>query len=111
MRVVRSGAAFHPSRDAAPACFGGLALDARFGCLYDAITMEDDPLKILGQRIRELRVRQGLSQDKLALMIGSSSKGGAYISRMELGKCNPSIKVLSRIAKALDVKVRDLIDF
>lgn len=73
--------------------------------------MEGDNLKILGQRIREIRVNQGLSQDKLAQMIGGSPKGKAYISRIELGKCNLSINVLSRIAKALDVKVRDLIDF
>lgn len=51
-----------------------------------------------------------MTQDKLALMIGSS-KGKAYISRIELGKSNISISVLHRIAMALDVKVRDLIDF
>ena len=43
-------------------------------------------------------------------MIGST-EGKAYISRIELGKANVSISVLHRIATALDVKVRDLIDF
>lgn len=43
-------------------------------------------------------------------MIGSSM-GKAYISRIELGKSNVSIGVLCRIADALDVQVRDLIDF
>ena len=43
-------------------------------------------------------------------MIGSS-EGKAYISRIELGKSNISISVLYRIATALGVKVRDLIDF
>ena len=61
-------------------------------------------------RIRECRLEQGLSQDRLALMIGSS-EGKAYISRIELGKSNVSINVLCCIACALDVKVRDLIDF
>lgn len=51
-----------------------------------------------------------MSQDKPALTIGST-KGKAYISRIELGKSNISINVLYRITKALGVKARDLIDF
>lgn len=72
--------------------------------------MEEDHLQKLGMKIRKLRLEQELSQDKLALMIGSS-ESKAYISRIELGKSNISISVLYRIAKALGVKVRDLIDF
>ena len=73
--------------------------------------MDEDYLKMLGARIRERRLAQGLSQDRLALMIGSTSKGKSYISRIERGKCNISIGVLYRIAKALGTKVADLIDF
>lgn len=51
-----------------------------------------------------------MAQDKLALMIGSS-KGKAYISRIELGKIHISISAIHRIAMALDVEVRDLIGF
>lgn len=72
--------------------------------------MDDEILKMLGSRIREHRSAQNLSQDRLALMIGSS-QGKAYISRIELGKCNVSVLVLYRIAKALGVKVSDLIEF
>lgn len=72
--------------------------------------MEEDYLQKLGMRIRKFRLEQNLSQTKLASMIGSTG-GKAYISRIELGKANVSISVLHRIATALDVKVRDLIDF
>lgn len=72
--------------------------------------MEEDYLQKLGMRIRKFRLEQKLSQTKLASMIGST-EGKAYISRIELGKANVSISVLHRIATALDVKVRDLIDF
>ena len=51
-----------------------------------------------------------MAQDKLALMIGSS-KGKAYISRIELDKLHISISAIHRIAMALDVEVRDLISF
>lgn len=72
--------------------------------------MEEDYLQKLGMRIRKFRLEQKLSQTKLASMIGST-EGKAYISRIELGKANVSISVLHRIATALDVRVRDLIDF
>ncbi len=72
--------------------------------------MEEDYLQKLGMKIRRLRLEQELSHDKLALMI-ASSEGKAYISRIEFGKSNISTSVLYRIAKALGVKVHDLIDF
>lgn len=65
---------------------------------------------MLGAQIRKQRTAQQLSQDRLALMIGSSM-GKAYISRIERGKANVSITVLYRIANALGVKVSDLINF
>ncbi|MDN4468808.1 MULTISPECIES: helix-turn-helix domain-containing protein [Gordonibacter] len=61
-------------------------------------------------RIRRFRLEQEMAQDKLALMIGSS-KGKAYISRIELDKLHISISAIHRIAMALDVEVRDLISF
>ncbi len=77
---------------------------------HTVLHMDEKCLKSLGSKIREQRKMQKLSQDKLALMIGSSM-GKAYVSRIEQGKCNVSVGVLCRIASALDVKVRDLIDF
>ena len=66
---------------------------------------EKDPqtcLKSLGCEIRAHRERQGLSQEKLAMMINS---GQSYIYRVESGR----IKL--GIANALDVDVADLIKF
>lgn len=65
--------------------------------------------QMLGDRIRSLRERQGLTQGQLAAMIGNNTK--QYISALEKGSKNATIDVLCRIAKALDVDVRDLIDF
>ncbi len=62
----------------------------------------------LGSSIRASRERQGLSQNQLALMIGSSK---SHIWRIETGRVGVGLDDLVRIADALDTKVRDLLTF
>lgn len=62
----------------------------------------------LGSAIRARRKKQGLSQEKLALMVGSSK---SHIWRIETGKVGVGIDDLSRIADALDIEVRGLLTF
>lgn len=62
----------------------------------------------LGHAIRERREEQGLSQNVLALMVGSSK---SHIWRIETGRVGVGIDDLSRIAEALDMPVHDLISF
>lgn len=49
----------------------------------------------IGQRIRHLRKAQGLSQEKLALMVGVER---SYLAKVEAGTRNVSIDVLEKIA-------------
>lgn len=65
--------------------------------------------QMVGMRIRALRRERDLTQGQLAAMIGNNSK--QYIFAIENGDKNVTIDVLCRIAEALDVSVRDLIDF
>lgn len=62
-------------------------------------------LKKLGNRIRELRERRGLSQEGLADV---AHIGRSYMSGIERGVRNCSTLHLFRIAKALQVPVKDL---
>ncbi len=62
----------------------------------------------MGERIKALREQQGLSQRKLALMIGSNQ---THIWQIENGTVNVGLDLLCRLADALEVNVRDLIDF
>jgi putative transcriptional regulator len=55
--------------------------------------------------LAKLREKKGVTQEELALAAGVSR---AHISKIENGKYNGSIKVLSRIAKKLDVKIEDI---
>ncbi len=58
--------------------------------------------------VRACREKQGLSQNQLALMIGSSK---SHIWRIETGRVGVGIDDLARIAEALGVAVRDLLTF
>lgn len=64
--------------------------------------------RAIGARIRAERTRCGISQRQLALMTGTSR---SYLWRIETGAADVGIDVLIRIAKALDVLTRNLIDF
>ena len=57
--------------------------------------------QILGRNIRDWRKRRGLSQEELALETGMKR---SYVSDMERGTRNPSVKAIERLAKALKVE-------
>lgn len=54
----------------------------------------------VGQRIKEFRREQGISQEKLAL---KAEIDRTYLAGVEQGKRNPSVKSLEKIINALDV--------
>ncbi len=62
----------------------------------------------LGKKIRSLRLEKNWSQEKLGEITGLDR---TYISGIERGVRNPSIKNIDKLAKALDVKISELIDF
>lgn len=61
---------------------------------------------ILGADIRKQRVKLGLSQEQAAERADLHSN---YFGRVERGEENVSLSALRRIAKALNVRVRDLV--
>lgn len=60
-----------------------------------------------GIRIKELRKSKGLSQERLANM---AEIDRTYLPTIEKGERNVSIEVIEKLAKALDVKIKDLFD-
>ena len=65
-------------------------------------------LKILGENIAVCRLKQGMSQEKLAEIVDLSRE---YISRVERGQKNISLKKLFAIADALNVDFCVLTNF
>ena len=61
----------------------------------------------IGERIRELRLKTGLTQMDLAFKC--NDKDYSQINRVELGKVNFSVSYLTLIADALGVKPKDLL--
>lgn len=59
-----------------------------------------DLVPILSANLRRLRVKRGLSLERLAALSGVSR---AMLSQVELGYSSPTINVMWRIANALDV--------
>lgn len=62
----------------------------------------------LGNKIRQLRIDLGYSQEKLGEITGIDR---TYISGVERGVRNPSLRNIEKLAKALKAKVSELVDF
>ena len=58
--------------------------------------------KALGQRIRRLRKKKGLSQEAFAAMCGIGTR---YVAKIEMGESTLPFSVLTQIAENLDVTV------
>lgn len=73
--------------------------------------MKKDPEDItikLGQKIVEIRQKKGIRQIDLADYVNIDDSS---LRRIETGKTNPTIKTLEKIARGLEVKIKDLVDF
>jgi transcriptional regulator with XRE-family HTH domain len=62
--------------------------------------------RLLGEAVRAKRKKRHLSQERLAEKADLST---VFISRVERGKESPSVDSLVKIARALGVRVRELL--
>lgn len=65
-------------------------------------------LNLFGQRIRELRTKRGLSQEKLAELTGFHR---TYIGMIERGERNLSLSNVATLADFFELSVSELLDF
>jgi len=56
----------------------------------------------IGSRIAAIRKKQNISQDHLAFI---ADMDRTYLTRLEKGRANPSVRTLHKIARKLKVKV------
>ena len=67
----------------------------------------DQYLGMVGARVRQIRVRRGMTRRILA---GASGVSERYLAQLESGKANASVMVLSAISQALGTPLDDLLD-
>lgn len=72
--------------------------------------MKSDKAFILkfGKNIQELRKQRSLTQDDLSAITDIPR---TQLGRIERGEINTTIKTILRLAKALELKPKDLLDF
>lgn len=67
-----------------------------------------DISKALGERIRELRLERGLSQEQLAL---KAELNISFVGQIERGLKSPTITSLEKLVAALEVRFEDIFTF
>lgn len=80
---------------------------SRHGYKIVIIMADDDITKRIGLNITIIREQRGLTQEKLAELAGLHR---AYIGQIERGEKNIGLRNLEKIAKALSVDIRVLVD-
>ncbi len=60
----------------------------------------------VGFKVRQIRKKKGIKQEQLAAMANIDY---TYLNSIEAGKRNPTIKKLAKIARALEIPLKDLI--
>jgi transcriptional regulator with XRE-family HTH domain len=64
------------------------------------------PIEKVAMRIKKLRERRGWTQEQLAEAAGV---GRSHLARLETAKQDPTLATLEKIARALRVKVAELV--
>jgi transcriptional regulator with XRE-family HTH domain len=60
------------------------------------------------RHLQKVRIAHGVTQEQLAAKIGTSTQ---WIGNIETGREVPNLAMLEKIARALGVKVKDLIPY
>lgn len=63
--------------------------------------------ELFGNKVRQLRIQKGMSQDELSVLSGIDRP---QISKIEQGKINATLETIEKIAKALDANTVELLD-
>ena len=61
----------------------------------------------LAARLKPWRARRGLTQKQLAARAKISH---GYLARLEIGRHDPTLAILAKLARALGVKIGELVD-
>lgn len=69
---------------------------------------DEEGLRLLAKRLKEIRSEKGITQEELAYR---SELTLSQIARIETVKINPTISTIFKIVRALDVPLNELFNF
>lgn len=69
---------------------------------------DEDGLKLLAKRLKEIRFEKGISQEDLA---ARSQIALSQIARIETVKINPTVSTIFKIARTLEIPLAELFNF
>ena len=64
--------------------------------------------KRFGERVRELRKKQNISQEELSFRAGLHTN---YVSDVECGRRNVSLRAIEQFAEGLGISLKELMNF
>ena len=67
-----------------------------------------DIKQMIGARIKEIRTKRGMTQDRLSEKMDINPK---YLSSIERGKENPTLDTLIRLSESLEVELGEVFSF
>jgi XRE family transcriptional regulator, regulator of sulfur utilization len=67
----------------------------------------EDPLPRFGANLRQARLEQGLSQERLAHLCGLNM---THVARIERSEREPGIRTVSKLCRGLDISAAVLFD-
>ena len=72
------------------------------------MTSEATKIILLAKNISKFRHQKGYTQNKLCELAGCSRE---YLAKLETGLSTPSLKLIFKIAEALEISEKQLFDF
>lgn len=72
------------------------------------LIFDEEGLKLLAKRLKEIRSEKGVSQEELAYRAEITL---SQIARIETVKINPTVSTIFKIARALDVPPSEIFNF
>lgn len=72
------------------------------------LIFDEEGLKLLAKRLKEIRLEKGISQEELAYR---SEITLSQIARIETIRTNPTVSTIFKFARALEVPLKDLFNF
>lgn len=72
------------------------------------LVFDDEGIKVFATQLKKIRIKEGYTQSQLAFESGLSL---SQIARIETARINPTLSTVFKLARTLNVPLKELFDF